>query len=134
MKQTILLLIWGWLYLICAALGHATDITATQQAAMTVLSVIFFLPGFWLLADGWKQKKKKTCQLVFLISLTSLCLTLALLLANLLSVTGSEALGNVLYVLLIWLSAPMICSGYWVLSLFLWATLLFASIFCKKKL
>ena len=134
MKKTILLLIWGWLYLICAALGHATETTAAQQTAMTVLSVIFFIPGFWLLLDGWKRKKKQTCNLIFFISLGSLSLTLVMLLANVLSVTGSEILGNVMYVLLIWLSAPMVCSGYWFLSLFLWAILLFSSILCKKKL
>lgn len=134
MKKTILLFIWGWLYLICAALGHATEVTATQQTAMTVMSVLFFIPGFWLLLDGWKQRKKQTCNLVFYISLGSLSLTLVMLLANVLSVTGSETLGNVLYVLLIWLSSPMVCSGYWVLSLFLWATLLFSAIFCKKRL
>lgn len=134
MKKTILLCIWGWLYLICAALGHAKEVTAAQQTAMTVLSVIFFIPGFWLLFDGWKQKKKATCSLVFYISLGSLILTFVMLIANLLSVTGSETLGNVMYEMLIWLSAPMICSGYWILSLFLWAILLFSAIACKKKL
>ncbi len=134
MKKTILLCVWLWLYLICAALGHATDITATQQTAMTVLSVIFFIPGFWLLLDGWKQKKKATCNLIFYISLGSLCLTFLMLVLNILSATGSETLGNVVYALLIWLSSPMVCSGYWFLSLFLWATLLFSAFFCKKKL
>ena len=134
MKKTILLFIWGWLYLICAALGHATDVTAAQQTAMTILSVLFFLPGFLLLLDGWKKKKKAACNLVFYISLGSLALTLVMLLLNVLSVTGSETLGNVMYELLIWLSSPMICCGYWFLSLFLWASLLFASISCKKKL
>lgn len=134
MKKRILYITWLWLYLLCAALGHNADPTATQQAAMTCLSVIFFVPGFWLLADGWKRRDKKDLSRLFFISLASLVLTALLLLANLLSVTGSEVLGNVLYVLLIWLSSPMICSGYWFLSLFLWAVLLFSAITCKKKL
>lgn len=134
MKKIILLIIWGWLYLICAALGHATQITQAQQTARTILSVLFFIPGFWLLLDGWKKQEKKTCNLVFYISLGSLCLTLVMLLANLFSVTGSETLGNVMYVMLIWLSSPMVCCGYWALSLFLWASLLFSSVFCKKRL
>ena len=71
---------------------------------------------------------------MFYISLGSLVLTLVMLLLNVMSVTGSETLGNVMYELLIWLSAPMICSGYWILSLFLWASLLFSAIFCKKRL
>ena len=134
MKKTILLCLWLWLYLICAALGHATEVTATQQGAMTVLSVLFFIPGFWLLWDGWKQKKKSTCNLIFYISLCSLCLTLVALLLNVFSVTGSETLGNVMHVLLIWLSSPMVCSGYWFLSLFLWAILLFSSIIARKRI
>ena len=134
MKTRIIYGIWLWLYLLCAALGHAQDPTSGQQIAMTCLSVIFFLPGFYLLADGWHRKSKKACQMIFYISLSSLALTLIMLLANLLSVTGSTALGDVMYVMLIWLSAPMICSGYWFLSLFLWAVLLFSAYFCKKKL
>lgn len=134
MKKTILLFIWGWLYLICVALGHATDITTAQQTAMTILSVLFFIPGFLLLADGWKKKEKATCNLIFYISLGSLCLTFLMLILNVLSVTGSEPLGNVMHELLIWLSAPMLCSGFWMLSLFLWGVLLFSAISCKKQL
>ena len=134
MKTRILYGIWLWLYLLCAALGHIQNPTAGQQAALTCLSVIFFVPGFLLLLEGWKQKSKKACRLLFSISLSSLVLTAIMLLANLFSVTGSETLGDVMYVMLIWLSSPMICSGYWFLSLFLWATLLFSANLCKKKL
>ena len=134
MKTRILYGIWLWLYLLCAALGHMKEPTQLQQAGMTALSVIFFVPGFWLLADAWKRKNKTACKVLFYISLGSLALTLCLLLANLLSISGSETLGNVMYVALIWLSSPMICSGYWFLSLFLWATLLFSAITCKKRM
>lgn len=134
MKTRILYGIWLWLYLLCAALGHIQSPTSGQQIAMTCLAVVFFVPGFYLLLEGWRQKSKKTCQTIFYISLSSLLLTVIMLLVNLLSVTGSETLGDVLYVMLIWLSSPMICCGYWFLSLFLWATLLFSAFFCKKKL
>ena len=134
MKKRILYIVWLWLYLLCAALGHAKNPTAAQQVGMTSLAVIFFIPGFWLLVDSWKQKDKKTCTALFCISLGSLVLTVVMLLANLLAVTGSQALGDMLYVMLNWLSAPMFCSGYWVLSLFLWAVLLFSASFCKKRL
>lgn len=134
MKKRILSITWLWLYLLCAALGHSVNPSPARQTVMTCLSVAFFIPGFWLLADSWRRRDKKDLNRLFIICLTSLGLTFALLLANLLSVTGSEALGNVLYVLLIWLSSPMVCSGYWFLSLFLWAVLLFSAITCKKKL
>lgn len=134
MKKRILYIAWAFLYLLCAALGHSADPSATRQTVMTCLSVIFFIPGFWLLIDSFLRRDKKEIKRLFFISLASLAVTLVLLLANLLSVTGSETLGNVLYVMLIWLSSPMICSGYWFLSLFLWAILLFSAITLKKKL
>ena len=58
----------------------------------------------------------------------SLGLTLVLLVANFLSVMGSARLGLVLDAILTVLSAPMVCSGYWALSIFLWAFLFIASV------
>ena len=134
MKKRILYIAWAFLYLLCAALGHSVDPSPVRQTVMTGLSVIFFIPGFWLLILGWRSRDEKELKRLFFICLASLTLTLVMLLANLLSVTGSESLGKVLYVLLIWLSSPMICSGYWFGSLFVWAILLFSTITCKKKL
>ena len=134
MKKRVLFIVWGWLYLLCAALGHIQSPAGIQAASLTALSVAFFIPGFWLLLDAWKQKDKKTCQLLCHISLTSLVLTVVFLLANIFSATGSKTLGDVLYVFLIWVSAPMVCSQFWVLILFLWSILFFAARACKKKL
>ena len=55
-----------------------------------------------------------------------------LLVANLMAALGSEWLGNFLDALLTVLSAPMKASGYWALSLFLWAFLFIASLKGKK--
>jgi hypothetical protein len=42
--------------------------------------------------------------------------------------------GNLLHILLIIVSAPMVCGQYWVLSLFLWACLMiWAQKLLKKK-
>ena len=59
-------------------------------------------------------------------------LTLALLIGNILAVLGGTALDTPLHIALGLVSAPMFCSNYWVVSLFLWAVLLVAS-FVKKK-
>lgn len=134
MKKRILYIAWGFLYLLCAALGHSADPSPLRQGIMTGFSLIFFVPGFWLLIDSCLRRDKKELNRLFFISLISLSVTLVMLLANLLSVTGSETLGNVLYVMLIWLSSPMICSGYWFGSLFVWAILLFSAITLKKRL
>ena len=61
----------------------------------------------------------------------SLGITLALLVVNFLSVLSSGWVGTALNALLTILSTPMIASGYWALSLFLWAFLFIAS--CKKQ-
>ena len=64
---------------------------------------------------------------MFRLSALSLGLTLLALILNLLSALGSATLGNVLYGILIVVSSPMVCSGFWALSLFLWACLLLTS-------
>ena len=68
------------------------------------------------------------------LSALSLGLTLAVLILNFMSALGSETLGNVLYYVLVVVSAPMICSGYWVLSLFLWACVLMVSLSQLKRI
>ena len=52
---------------------------------------------------------------------------------NLVSALWSETLGSFLYYLLVILSTPMVCSGYWIMSLFLWACLLMASLMGLKQ-
>ena len=58
---------------------------------------------------------------------TSWLLTLLALVLNVLSAMGTVTMGNVLFAVLIVVSSPMVCSGYWALSLFLWACLLIVS-------
>lgn len=131
MKRKILYGAWAFFYILCAALGHIADAEGAQSVAMTVLSLVCFVPGFLLLADALKYRCRKEILRLRLISGLSLGLTMAALIANIASTAGSEALGNVLYVILIWVSSPMICSGYWALSLFLWA-FIFCGTFLKK--
>ena len=134
MKKRILYIAWGFLYLLCAALGHSAEPSPLRQGIMTGFAALFFVPGFWLLLDSWRSRDTKELRRLIFISVASLALTFVMLLANLLSVTGSETLGKILYVLLIWLSSPMMCSGYWFASLFVWAILLFSAITLKKRL
>lgn len=62
------------------------------------------------------------------LSALSLGATAVLVIANILSAFGSPALGLFLHGMLTIVSAPMLCSGYWALSLFLWASLLIGSL------
>lgn len=133
MKKRILYIVWGSLYALCAGLGHIQEPSGAQSVALTLISLLFFVPAGILLVDALRNGDKKTLSQLRLISILSLGLTVLFLILNVTSFLGSEALGTVLHELLIFVSVPMICSRHWVLSLFLWACLLFATIPTKKK-
>ena len=127
MKQNGFLALWGGMFILCAGLGFIPEPTGFLRWMMTGLSLLFFLPPFLLLGSGDRERVK----LVRNLSGISLLITLVLIIANFAAFSAPETLGAALYVLLVILSSPMVCSGYWVLSLFLWACLLMASL---KKL
>ena len=120
--------LWGVLFIICSVLGFIPEVPAAVQPVFTVLSVLFFLPPVVLLIRAEKSSSRDIPTIIRNLSAASLILTLVLLVLSVLSVIHSEFLGNMLHGMLVIISAPMICSGYWVLSLFLWACLLAASI------
>ena len=131
MREKILYGCWAGLYILCVGLGTIEEPAGLGKAVMVLLSVLFFLPGAMLLHDGQRAGDRKAVRRIRWIALGSLVLTLALLVANFCAVHASEAVGQALYDILLLVSAPMICSQYWMLSMFLWACLLFASL---KKL
>ena len=128
MKVKTLFILWGGLFVLCAALGFVNTESVAAQILMTALSIVFFIPAALLLR---KCKESGNCSIALLVrnfSAASLLLTAALLIANFLSVLAPAWLGNMLHIILVIVSAPMICSGYWVLSLFLWACLMIYAI------
>lgn len=124
MNKKVLFVLWGVLFILCSGLGFIPDPQGAVKTVMTVLSVLFFLPPALLL---W-QADRNTAMLIRNLSLLSLGVTLVTLILNFVLAVSSEFLGNVLHYILVIVSAPMICSGYWVLSLFLWACQLMASL------
>ena len=130
MKNKSLLAIWGIFYIICAGLGFIPEPEGTVRIFLTVISILFFVPPAILLFDAFSAGDEKTIRLIRLLSALSLALTLVLLTANFLAALGASWLGTLLHILLVIGTAPMLCSNYWVLSLFLWAVLLVAS--CQK--
>ena len=126
MKEKITYALWGVLFILCAGLGFLGPQDGFAGGLLTFLSLVFFVPGILLLC--WGRRKA-----VRILSAVSLGLTLLALLANFASLSLSERMGNFLYGVLIVVSSPMVCSGYWVLSLFLWACLLTGSFLNKKK-
>ena len=130
MKQKTIFFLWGGLFILCAALGFILEPQGALKTVMTILSVLFFLPPFLLLY----RCSRDAAMLIRNLSALSLGITLAALILNFILAVSSETLGNILHYILVVVSAPMICSGYWVLSLFLWACLLMVSLKkCRKK-
>jgi peptidoglycan/LPS O-acetylase OafA/YrhL len=123
-NKKVLYALWAVLFVVCAALGF----TPNPGAGKTALAVVFFLPPAILLVQAKKAGDGSTVALIRNLAAWSLGLTLVLLVLNFVLAVGSEKLGRILHYVLTVVSSPMICSGYWVLSLFLWACLLMGSI------
>ena len=123
---------WGVLYILCAALGFVANPAGGLKFALVLLSVLSFVPGAILLAEGYRRKCRKTVMVVRWVCLASLVLTVVFLVAFFLCAAfASEAAVNAVFAVLSIVSAPMMSSQYWVLSLFLWGCLLSAT-FLKK--
>ena len=127
MKQKTIYTVWGLMFILCCVLGFLTQRTAALDLVLTVLSMLFFVPGGLLLVDGYSRKDKKALRRLRIVSLCSLIFSLALLAASFASAKGSMELGNVLHYILGVVSTPMFCSSIWALPLFLWACLFIAS-------
>lgn len=121
MSNKVLYAAWGVLFILTAALGFIPEPEGPLTVGMTVLSILFFVPGFCLLYRGEKKP-------VLILSIVSLVLTLLCLLLNVWSVGMTADMGEFLYVLLGLVSTPMYCSRFWLLSLFGWACLLMGNL------
>ena len=126
-------ILWAGFYILCGALGFIPEPEGGLSAVLTALSLCFFLPPALLIYFAKEQGDTLTLKLIRNLSIASLVLTVVLILANFLSLMAPEAVGNILYGVLVIVSSPMVCSGYWVLSLFCWACLLMASLRCLNK-
>ena len=129
MKKSHLFALWIFLFILCAGLGFYPEVTVWK----TAVSGLCFLPPALLLNRAYREKDRHTLCLVRNLSALSLGVTLITLILNFVLAVSSERLGNILHYILIIVSAPMICSGYWVLSLFLWACLLMMSFQLLRK-
>ena len=127
MNKKLIYTIWSCLFILCAGLGFIPEPEGSGQILLTLLSLLFFLPPAVLLQQAAKNADQHTAALVRNLSALSLGLTLLLLVLNFLTALRSEFLGQVLHYILVVVSSPMICSGHWAMSLFLWACLLTAS-------
>ena len=121
------------MFILCAGLGFIPEPEGALRILLTALSVICFAPPAMLTYLAAAEGDLRTLRLVRNLSIGSLAVTLAALMLNVLCAVYSEILGNILHMVLIVVSSPMICSGYWVLSLFLWACLLMVTVQLIKR-
>ena len=127
MKKLLLYSLWGCLFVLCVGLGTIQVTDTLVKTALLLISVVFFVPGAILLYDAKTTGDRKGILTIRWISITSLTLTLGALLAFLLTSSRGSGAADVLYEVLILVSSPMICSQYWMVSLFLWGCLLSAT-------
>lgn len=131
MKYKITYGIWAVLFALCAGLGFLPEDMA--RGLLTAISVSFFVPGALILFWGWRDGAVHHIKVVRNLAAWSLVLTMVLLAANLMSAMASRLVGDVLYIMLVIMSAPMVCSRIYALSLFLWACLLMTGLYLGKS-
>ena len=134
MNRKILFPIWGVLFVLCAALGFIPEPAGLVRFALTVLSLIFFLPPAVMLYHANRNGDRQTVILLRNLSAIWLAVTTVTLVCNVLSLLFGQFVGYFLNALLILVSAPMICSGSWALTIFCWACLMFSAIQCLKNM
>jgi hypothetical protein len=134
MKKTALYIAWFCLFLATVIFGSVEPGSKGMKIVMIALSVAFFIPPGILMYQGISRGDRAQVVLLRKISLISLAATFVLLVANFLSASASQQVGDVLYAVLIIVSAPMVCSRFWIISLFAWACILMTSLmYCPKK-
>ena len=127
MKKNTLFVLWGGLFILCAGLGFIPEPEGFGRTVLTLVSALFFLPPALLLKNAKEHKDPGCAMLIQNLSFLSLVVTVVVLILNFLFSMASQTVGNLLHCVLVIVSSPMVCSGYWALSLFLWACLLTAS-------
>ena len=120
--------VWIAMYILAVLLSLINHAQGAGLILMQIYSVVFFIPGAILAVGGLKARDLRQLKRLRILSASSLGLTLVLLVVNFLSVGGSAQLGRILNSFLILVSAPMLISFNWAVSLFLWACLLMVTI------
>ena len=129
----ILKALWAGMFLLCALLGFVPEPEGANKWLLLIFGLLFFVPPALLLYQCRKSADVKNLRLVRRLAVASLGVTVVLLVANILSMLAPQAVGDALYYILVVTSTPMVCCQYWVVSLFLWAALLWCSLIFIKE-
>lgn len=128
MNKKFLFTLWGCLFILCAGLGFIPDPQGMLANVLSACAFFSFVPPALLLYGAVRSGEIPVLTLIRNLSALSLGLTLGVLILNFGFALGSDFLGTVLYYILVIVSSPMVCSGHWAMSLFLWACLLMVSL------
>lgn len=131
-KKSVVYTVWAVWYLICLFLSLGAPPQGFAKVTFVVTSLAFFVPPFYLLYLS--KKDAKTIKIVRNISAASLIAFAVLLALIFLSVKWSATAGLVLDRLFKIFCAPVVCGQFWVVGLFLWASLLRVCVLMLKKL
>ena len=124
---------WAILFALTAVLGFIFPQAegAGAKIALLVIAAVFFLPPWVILRKTRAEGRRFHARLIGFLAMASIVLTALLLVLNLMSPLWNERVGIALNAALVIVSAPMVCSNFYVLPLFLWGMLLAAAF--KKK-
>ena len=134
MNKTAYYSLWGGMFILCAGLGFIQEPAGFLKVLLIVLAVGFFVPPMLLVHQAGREGDRPVVKLVRNLAALSLVLTVAVLLANFLCFMAPESVGNFLHIVLAVVSVPMFCGQYWVMSLFLWAFLMFYAMAQLRKM
>ena len=132
--KSFLKVLWIGMFILCGVLGFLPDTQGATEVLMMTLAVLFFAAPGYLVWLSWKRGDRGQLRLVRNVSILSLGCTFVLIVANLFSVLGPTWLGDALYYALTVVSTPMLCGQRWVVSLSLWAVLLWSSLLALRHL
>jgi len=120
--------IWLIMFIICACLGFLPAPAGAAGALCIILAVAFFVPPVWIVYRSWKNQDRKNIRLVRNLAMGSLMATIVILIGNFFTLAAPEWVGDALYAVLVIVSTPMVCGQIWVISLLLWAALMWSCI------
>ena len=128
-----LYLLWAAMFALTVVLGLAFPAAGSAAArwALALTAAAFFLPPWLILSRAKSEENRHHIRLIRWLCVASLSMTAVLLVLNLRSADSGEAVGLALNTALTVVSAPMVCSNFFVLPIFLWGCLL-ADTFRRK--
>ena len=133
LSYKMLYIAWAMLFALTAVLGFIFPQAegAPAKIALLVIAAVFFLPPWLILGRSRAEGRRFHARLVGFLAAASIVLTATLLVLNLMSPLWNEQIGIALNAALVLVSAPMVCSNFYVLPLFLWGTLIAEAFFRK---